>query len=182
MIVAPKTITLKNGKTATLCSPCEEDAQALLDYLKTTAGETEFILRYPEECTLTVEQELAYINGTNSSPDNAVIVCKVEGKLAGNCHIARHNRIKTKHRADVMIALVKDYWNLGIGTAMFEEMISIAKEWGISQLELEVIEGNERGMALYKKMGFEVVAERPNSIKLKDGTILSEFIMIKELP
>ena len=64
---------------------------------------------------------------------------------------------------------------------MFQEMIRIAKEQGIEQLELEVIEGNKRAMALYEKMGFRVVSEKPNAIKLKDGTLLSELLMVKDL-
>ena len=70
---------------------------------------------------------------------------------------------------------------MGIGTALFQEMIQIAKEKDIAQLELTVIEGNERAKALYEKMGFSVVAEHPNAIRLKDGTMLKEFLMIKTL-
>ena len=38
--------------------------------------------------------------------------------------------------------LLKDYWGLGIGTAMFEEMIDKARQEKLEQLELEVIEGD----------------------------------------
>ena len=48
-------------------------------------------------------------------------------------------------------------------------------------LELEVIEGNERAIALYKKFGFETVAEKPDAIRLKDGTSLKEITMMKKL-
>ena len=43
------------------------------------------------------------------------------------------------------------------------------------------MEGNLRGEALYRKMGFRTVAERPHAIRLRDGRLLSEYIMIKEL-
>ena len=35
--------------------------------------------------------------------------------------------MKTKHRASIGIALVSEYWNQGIGTKMFEEMICLAE-------------------------------------------------------
>lgn len=62
---------------------------------------------------------------------------------------------------------------------MFSEMISIAKEKGILQLEPDYMEGNERARTLYEKMGFIHVGERPDAVRLKDGTMLKEFSMIK---
>ena len=64
---------------------------------------------------------------------------------------------------------------------MFGEMLRLAKEQGIEQLELEVVEGNTRAMALYEKMGFRVVGAKPNAIRLKDGTMRKDFYMVKEL-
>ena len=34
---------------------------------------------------------------------------------------------------------------------------------------------------LYEKMGFRIYGIRPNAIKLKDGRLLNEYLMIKEL-
>ena len=51
---------------------------------------------------------------------------------------------------------------------MFTELERIARENGILQLELDYIEGNERGRRHYEKMGFVPVAERPDVFRLKD--------------
>lgn len=40
-------------------SPCVEDAEKRLNYIKKSCGETDFLLRYPEEWNITVEQEEA---------------------------------------------------------------------------------------------------------------------------
>ena len=64
---------------------------------------------------------------------------------------------------------------------MFNELIALGKQLGLHQLELEFIEGNERGRALYEKMGFSIVAERPDAIRLNDGRFLKEYIMIRKL-
>ena len=181
MIYEGKTVRLKDGREAVFRSPKTDDAAQMLEYLKITSAETDFLIRYPEECTETVEQESAFLQKMVDSPIDMMIVCMVDGKLAGNCRLALHGRIKTKHRAGVAIALASAFWGLGIGTIMFEEMIQVAKDHGIHQMELEVIEGNERAMGLYRKMGFEVVAEKPDAIRLKDGTLLKEFLMINKL-
>lgn len=57
----------------------------------------------------------------------------------------------------------------------------IAKEIGIKQLELEVIDGNDRALHLYEKFGFTTVGNKPNAFLLKDGTMLNEISMIKVL-
>lgn len=181
MVYEEKEKVLKNEKKAIFRSPVAEDAKDMLEYLKTCAGETEFLLRYPEECDATVEGEENFLKSINDSEHSIMIVCFVDGEMAGNCHLSFYAGIKTKHRANVAIALKKKFWGMGIGTALFQEMIQIAKEKDIAQLELTVIEGNERAKALYEKMGFSVVAEHPNAIRLKDGTMLKEFLMIKTL-
>ena len=181
MIFPEKQVQLKDGRTAVLRGPTIDDAAMLLDYLKVTSGETPFLIRYPEECTETMEQEIAFLKRSIDSATNMMILCMVDGKLAGNCALSRHDRIKTRHRADVAIALKKEFWGLGIGAIMFDEMITSAKNLGISQLELEVIDGNQRAMGLYQKMGFEIVATHPNAICLKDGAMLSEHVMVKKL-
>lgn len=181
MTYESKTIILRDGVQATLRSPRIEDAGALLDFLGATAGETEFVLRYPEECTMTTEQEERFIQGIIDSPANIMILCEIDGRIAGNCQLSLGQRIKTRHSGRVAIALYREYWGRGIGTALFEEMIAIAEAKGLLQLELEFIEGNDRGRALYEKMGFEIVAVRPDAYRLKDGTLRSEYIMMKKL-
>ncbi|MBR3356115.1 MAG: GNAT family N-acetyltransferase, partial [Oscillospiraceae bacterium] len=128
MIIREFEFTLKDGRKALIRSPKEEDIQGMLDYLYKSAEETDFVLRYPEECSrYTVEGEKELFERINSSETEAMLVCIVEGKVAGNCQITWNNRIKTRHRASVAIALLKEYWNQGIGTRLFQELIKIAE-------------------------------------------------------
>ena len=117
MIIREIEFTLKDGRKALIRSPKDEDIQGMLDYLYISAGETEFILRYPEECSkYTPEGEKALFDSINASETQAMLVCLVDGKVAGNCGIHWNTAIKTRHRASVAIALLKEYWNQGIGT------------------------------------------------------------------
>ena len=61
MRINEKNITLKGRRNGILRNPQPSDARALIEYMKVTAGETPFILRYPEEITTTVEQEEAFL-------------------------------------------------------------------------------------------------------------------------
>ena len=183
MIITDIEFKLKDGRNAVIRSPKDEDIQGMLDYLYVSSGETNFLLRYPEECgKYTAEGEKALFDRVNQSDNEAMLVCLVEGKVAGNCQITWSKGIKTRHRATVAIALLSEYWNQGIGTRLFQELIRIAEEnENLIQIELDFVEGNSRARALYEKMGFRITGVKPNAIRLKDGTLLNEYSMIREI-
>lgn len=175
---------LKDGRKAIIRNPEDKDIRGILDYLYISAGETDFIIRYPEECKAkySPEGEKELFDSCNASDNRTMLVCEVDGEIAGNCEISWSRNMKTRHRASVAIALLKKYWNQGIGTKMFETLLDIAKaNPDIIQVELDFVEGNSRARALYEKMGFRITGVRPNGIRLKDGTLLNEYSMIKEI-
>lgn len=181
MIFDNKYALLKDGRSALLKSPCVTDAAQLLNCVKQACSETAFLARYPEEWNTTTEQEAAWINNQRCSPDSMGIACYIDNKIVGNCDITFNSNIKTKHRASVSVAILKDYWNLGIGSAMFDELIGVARTRGILVLELDLVEGNDRAQHLYEKFGFRIVSQKPYAFRLKDGTFLGEIHMQKHL-
>ena len=183
MVYEETTFTLKDGRTAILRSPCEDDAAEMLDFIRKSSGETVFLMKYPEECdSYTLEKERELFRLTGEDPYSLMIACFVDGRIAANCLLAFRNRIKEAHRASVSVTVLKEYWGLGIGTKLMEEMCRIAGEReGILQIELEFIEGNERARRLYEKAGFRITGTRPDAIRLKDGTLLNEYMMVKKL-
>lgn len=183
MIIDEVRFKLRDGREALLRSPKEEDVESTLEYLVVSAGETDFILRYPEECgKYTPEGEKKLFEQKNESSNEAMIMCVVDGKVVGNCEISFFKGMKTKHRASIGIALISEFWNQGIGTKMFEEMIRLAENReDVLQIELEFVEGNARARHLYEKMGFRITGVRPNAIRLKDGILLNEYTMIREI-
>ena len=60
---------------------------------------------------------------------------------------------------------------------MFREMIDAARERNITHLELNFMEGNERGRALYEKMGFRINSVMPEALRNKDGKLVNEYHM-----
>lgn len=168
---------------ALIRSPKDENIQGMLDCLRIAAGETDYILPYPEECRKhTVENEKALFDRVNRADNEAMLICLVEGKVAGSCQITWGNKMKIRHRASIGIVLLSEFWNQGIGTRLFQELIRIAEENpNLMQLELDFIEGNNRARALYEKMGFRVTGVRPDAIRLKDGTLLNEYSMIRQI-
>ncbi|MBO4220509.1 MAG: GNAT family N-acetyltransferase [Clostridia bacterium] len=183
MIIKEIDFKLKDGRKALIRCPKDEDIPGMLDYLRISAGETEFLLRYPEECgKYTAEGERTLFRRVNSSANEAMLVCLVDGVIAGNCQISWSEGLKTRHRASVAVAVLREYWGLGIGARLFQELINIAeKNERILQIELDFIEGNNRARAMYEKLGFRITGVKPDAIRLKDGTLLNEYSMIKKI-
>ncbi len=175
---------LKDGRDAVLHGPREEDIQGTLDYLFKSAGETEFLIRYPEECSqkYTYEGEAEFFRKLEGDENRAFMTCVVDGVVAGNCEISFGTSIKRRHSGEIGIAILKEYWGQGIGTRMFMEMERFAVEReGVIQMELDFIEGNSRARALYEKMGFKITGMIPDRFMLKDGRTVSEYHMTKKL-
>lgn len=182
MIIEEKKIILKDGRECILRNANADDAGAMIEYLKRTAAETPYLLNNPEEILYTLEGEQEILEKFRLEDRKVMIAAEVEGRLAGNCSVAPvGGRLRVRHRCSIGIALLKDFWGLGIGTAMFENMLRFAKDSGYEQAELEVVGTNERGLALYKKMGFVPYGERPHGMKYKDGTYVNEIMMVKML-
>lgn len=181
MLFEEKKIELRDGRTAVLKNPEIADAEKMLQYITKACGETDFLARYPEEWSITVEQEEAWVKRLLESPNSLSIACFVDGQVAGNCEISFRSNLKMRHRATVAIAVLREYWDLGIGSAMFQELIAAAQNRGVEIMELEFVEGNDRARRLYEKFGFTIVGEKPDAIKLKDGSYLKEIHMQKHL-
>lgn len=182
MLIDEKIVKLKNGQLCILRNSKPNDAIQLVEYLKATAAETDFLLKYPEEVRITAEQEKEFIESLNGSKRDLMIIAEVDGEVAGNCSFSPvGGKTRVRHRCSIGIALYKKYWGLGIGRELMSLLLQSAKECGYEQAELEVVSKNERAVALYEKIGFERVGERPKAMKHKDGSYDSNIIMVKQL-
>ena len=74
----------KKGRDIFLRSAEEKDAEALIDYMKITAAETPFLLREPDEISLTIEQEQAFIKAKKDSENELLLIAEIGGRHIGN--------------------------------------------------------------------------------------------------
>jgi len=170
-----------NNHGLVLRNPEEDDAQMLLEFLKTTCAETRFLAKEPEEITMTLEDERDFIKSQNKSERNLMLLGFLDGEYVGNCSLMGMSPSRYQHRVSMGIALYQRFTGMGIGKVMTEQLINISKGKGIEQIELEVVADNDRAISLYKKMGFEIMGTFPNNMKYKDGTYADTYWMIKKL-
>ena len=160
------TITLKDGRTCILRNGTEQDGQALLDIFNLTHAQTDYLLSYPDETTVTAEQEAVFLKEKTDSADEIEMLAEVEGAVVGSAGIGCVGRKeKTRHRAEFGISIDQAYWGLGIGRAMTEACIECAKRAGYAQLELEAVAENQTALALYKSVGFAEYGRNPRGFR-----------------
>ena len=172
----------KKGRDVLLRSAEEKDAEALIDYMKITAAETPFLLREPDEISLTIEQEQAFIKAKKDSENELLLIAETGGRHIGNASLMSAGGFKRyRHRCEIAIALYQEYCGLGIGKAMLEMILDIAKKAGYEQAELEVIANNKPAIALYEKLGFQKYGTFPDNMKYADGSYVDAYWMMKKL-
>lgn len=172
----------KKGRDVLLRSAEEKDAEALIDYMKITAAETPFLLREPDEISLTIEQEQAFIKAKKDSENELLLIAETEGRHIGNASLMSAGGFKRyRHRCEIAIALYQEYCGLGIGKEMLEMVLDIAKKAGYEQAELEVIANNKPAIALYEKLGFQKYGTFPDNMKYADGSYTDAYWMMKKL-
>ena len=182
MVFGEISIKDKLGRTVVLRNARPEDSANLIKYLKATSAETPYLIREPEEITITEEKEKQFIRDKMDAERELMLLAFIDGKHIGNCSlmsIAPYKRYS--HRCDVAIALYKDYCGFGIGQAMLKTVLDVAKSVGYEQAELEVMAENKDAIAMYEKMGFEKFGTFPDNMKYSDGSYMDANWMMRRL-
>lgn len=175
-------IILKDGRRCILKPTSPEYAEDMIEYLKKTSDETDFLLRYPDEVNFTLDKERAILGSLLENPYAVMMLATVDGRVAGNGSVnGIGDKRKIIHRCSMAIALYKEFWGLGIGQAMIGYMSELAANIGWSQMDLEVVADNEQAIRVYEKCGFKETGRRHNALRFDDGTYHDEILMYKEL-
>lgn len=157
---------LPNGKELILRNATKEDSKVMLDVYNKTHEETDYLLAYSDESTLTLEDEANFLDGMVKSENAIELFAIVDGEVVGCAGIAAcGNKYKVSHRADFGISILKDYWGLGIGSRLTEACIECARVAGYEQIELQVVADNERAIKTYNKLGFVEFGRNPKGFK-----------------
>ena len=172
-----KTITLKDGRKCTLRNGEENDGEAVLANFILTHEQTDYLLSYPDENTTTAEQEGRFLQEKTNSDSGVELLAEIDGVVAGLAGFdAVGGREKIRHRADFGISVDRQYWNLGIGTALMNACIECARKAGYEQIELSVVAENEVCRIRPKPEGIQIPAYRVSGIGLyEDGTVRSDL-------
>jgi RimJ/RimL family protein N-acetyltransferase len=158
----------------------ERDAEAFLSLRKQVVGETLFMLREPDEITMTAEQQQKQIRQMFSQGSHLLLVVEHDEQLVGFLIGTRGELKRNRHSLSLVVGILQAFTGRGIGTQLFMAMEQWASLRAITRLELTVMTHNQAGVALYKKQGFEIEGRKRHSL-LVGGHYVDEYLMAKLL-
>lgn len=113
-----------------------EDADVMLKYLKQAGSETDNLTFGTEGLSFAIEEKTAHIKQLENSSDDVIFVAKDKGRIIGDVSLNRLPR-RMKHRGDLGIAVLREYWNQGISSRLLHEVINFTKENSFEVIECE---------------------------------------------
>lgn len=153
-----KQVELKNGLKLIVRKPKVEDANNMIDYLNIVGGESDNLLFGHGEFRFTIDQEKEYIENMNKEINSLMLLGIIDNKIVSVSQISTNNRKRIAHNSEIALSVKKEYWGLGIGSAIMELLIEFAKENNnIKNISLGVKAENLNAIKLYEKKGFKKV-------------------------
>ena len=168
---------LKNNMKLEIDKAVKTDAVQIIEYLNIVGGESDNLLFGANEFHMSVEAEEVFIENLLSSKTSALFVGKIEDEVVCVGSFMALNKLRIAHQADLAISVKKNYWNIGVGTQLMQNMIDFAKGNGQTEiLHLGVKSDNINAQNLYKKMGFIEIGKYKNFFKI-NGNYYDEILM-----
>jgi ribosomal protein S18 acetylase RimI-like enzyme len=160
--------------------PVEDIHRAFTDAFSGYAVETEI--------SLVQFSEMIIIRSFN--PENSM-GCFIDNQLVGFilCGIRVYGTEKQGH--DIATGVLKEHQSKGIGKDMLAQLVDLLKVNSVNNFKLEVLEGNEAAINLYKDFGFKFIrklecyeAEKeqlvfPERLRYQFNNDLSKFARLK---
>ena len=145
---------LRNGLQLTIRPGIVDDGAELTSLVDKCAGQSDF-LTFNQGEYITDEAQCNMITELSQEKNGLLLVAEMNGKMVANLIFRRGKRPKVSHAGDFGIIVEQDYWGMGIGKLLIEELIQWATGIGeLRKINLKVRTDNERGIALYKTLGF----------------------------
>lgn len=141
-------------------------------------GEEIYQLTSGAEFTMTIDAEEKWIESHRVNQNHIIIVAEMDSKIVGLLDFSNGHRQRIAHTGEFGMSVEKSVRGQGIGLMLLQVLI----EWAtqnktIEKIGLNVHSNNERAIALYKKMGFEIEGIRKRDLKYGDGQYVDTTVM-----
>jgi RimJ/RimL family protein N-acetyltransferase len=149
------TFTDKRGTAIEIRLAHEDDATALIAFIKQVDTESPYLSREPGEFNVPVPTERLFIKQTNSRKNSLFLVALLDGTIIGSIDFHGGNRQRELHTGEFGMSVSRDHWGCGLGAHLLDTTIAWARTNGLThKIKLRVQATNERAIALYRSRGF----------------------------
>ncbi len=157
-----------------------EDAEQIVKVSQIIGKQTEFLVMDEYGMDLPMNLLENQLETIYESDKQLLLVAEVDGQIVGTASVRTSEESRVSHIGEVGISILQDYWGIGLGSVLLEELLDWAQETNtIRRLELTVQKQNERAVHLYKKFGFQTEAVLERGAIGDDGRFLDVLLMSK---
>ena len=142
------------------------DAKAQAELFAAVAQERDGIATEPP---VDIDERAAVFAGSSANS----VVAVADGQVVGMLHVG-----VTRHGFGEIGMLVDRGWRgCGVGSALMQAAIGLARERNLHKLCLEVFAHNAAGIALYRKCGFVEEGRRAGQYRRASGELWDTIVM-----
>jgi RimJ/RimL family protein N-acetyltransferase len=156
----------------------EQDAEKFAKLIHEVERTSNYMLFGPGERTFNPDAQRRMIQAFKSENNSNIFLAEAENELVGYLIARGGSASRNQHTAYLVIGIMERHRGRGVGTKLFEELLTWANKGKIHRLELTVVTDNLAGLRLYKKMGFVIEGTKKDSL-LVDGKFINEYYMSK---
>lgn len=154
------------------------DAYAIQKAMTEISEETDYLTITASDMVLPEHVMAQQLEGLYDSTNNLLLLALVNEEIIGIASVRGENALSVQHVGEVGICIYENYWGMGLGQTLLEEVKAWSSELGvIKRLELKVQARNSAACHLYRKVGFQIEGRSPRAVLTSDNTWEDVIIM-----
>src|SRR2546428_1347578 len=114
---------------------------------------------------------------TSNLENNIILLAFEAQRIAGHLQISLATSPRFRGTGHLFIYLHQDFQNAGLGAALMNEAIALARARRMHRIELTVVADNQRAIRLYEKVGFQREGVKRENYLGEDGNYHDEVEM-----
>lgn len=173
----PKAIEIRGGIKVTLRPMVKEDVEKLWAFFQGMPREDRLFLRDDVSKRETIEAWAKDLDYEKVLP----IVAEWDGRIVADATLHRRRFGWTRHVGKIRLVVAKEFREKGLGSALVQEIIQIAKAAKLELLVAEIMETEGAALRAFKHLGFEREAIFYNYVRDQVDRPHSLVVTIKDL-
>jgi GNAT superfamily N-acetyltransferase len=142
----------------------------------------ELVIREGEHFAFRRDLASTELTGLWDGPGREVFVAEEGEEIVGTFYIRANQAGGGGHVANGGYATARDRRGKGVARAMCLYSLELARERGFRAMQFNfAVSSNERAVALWRSLGFDVVGTVPKAFERPDGSEVDVFVMHRSL-
>ncbi len=145
------------------------DVDKIIEHFNVVGGESNNLIIGAKDFDKTPDELQGLIKILQNSNTSAIFIGEIDGEMVCLGSLMSSTKPRIAHQANIYLSVKKSYWNIGIGTSLFTEMISFARNNGVTEIiHVGVNHINTPAINIYRKFGFVEIGRYNKYLKINN--------------